>query len=156
AAALRPGADGYLAARHGRHGGDAEAPGPAPVRKAPCHRGDRPCRAGRGRADPRFGRLGPGHQADRCGRPAREHPIPPRAAGGGMMAKVLVVDDVPDNVKLLAYELSDHGHEVVTAFDGLRALEVARSEQPDVILLDIMMPGIDGIEVCRRMKADAG
>jgi response regulator RpfG family c-di-GMP phosphodiesterase len=71
------------------------------------------------------------------------------------MAKVLVVDDVLDNVKLLAYELSDHGHKVVTAFDGLRALQVARSEQPDVILLDIMMPGIDGIEVCRRMKADA-
>ena len=72
------------------------------------------------------------------------------------MAKILVVDDVPDNVKLLAYELSDHGHEVLTAIDGLQALEMAGSERPDVILLDIMMPGIDGIEVCRRLKADAG
>jgi response regulator RpfG family c-di-GMP phosphodiesterase len=71
------------------------------------------------------------------------------------MPKVLVVDDVPDNVKLLAFELADHGYEVLTAFDGLRALEVAGSARPDVILLDIMMPGIDGIEVCRRLKADA-
>src|SRR3954469_12861866 len=70
------------------------------------------------------------------------------------MAKVLVVDDVADNVKLLAYELTDHGYEVVTAFDGLQALEVAVAERPDVILLDIMMPGMDGIEVCRRLKAD--
>ena len=70
------------------------------------------------------------------------------------MAKVLVVDDVPDNVKLLAYELADHGYEVTTAVDGVRALELARSGAPDVVLLDVMMPGLDGIEVCRRLKAD--
>jgi diguanylate cyclase (GGDEF)-like protein len=70
------------------------------------------------------------------------------------VAKVLVVDDVPDNVKLLSYELSDHGFEVLTAFDGPQALEIARSQLPDVILLDIMMPGLDGIEVCRQLKAD--
>lgn len=71
------------------------------------------------------------------------------------MPKVLVADDIPDNVKLLAYELSDHGYEVVTAYNGRQALEVARLECPDVILLDVMMPGLDGIEVCRRLKADA-
>ncbi len=70
------------------------------------------------------------------------------------MAKVLVADDVVDNVKLLAYELTDHGYEVVTAFDGPQAIAVAYAERPDVILLDIMMPGLDGIEVCRRLKAD--
>ena len=70
------------------------------------------------------------------------------------MPKVLVVDDVPDNVKLLAYELSDHGYEVVTAHDGPKALRLARETLPDVILLDVMMPGMDGIEVCRRLKAD--
>jgi len=71
------------------------------------------------------------------------------------MAKVLVVDDVPDNIKLLACELEDHGYEVITAPDGPRALVAAASARPDVILLDIMMPGMDGIEVCRRLKEDA-
>jgi diguanylate cyclase (GGDEF)-like protein len=70
------------------------------------------------------------------------------------MAKVLVVDDIPDNVKLLAYELVDHGYHVLTASNGSQALTMAQSERPDVILLDIMMPGLDGIEVCRRLKAD--
>ena len=72
------------------------------------------------------------------------------------MVKVLVVDDVADNVKLLACELEDQGYEVVTASSGPQALEVAAAARPDVILLDIMMPGMDGIEVCRRLKADAG
>jgi diguanylate cyclase (GGDEF)-like protein len=71
------------------------------------------------------------------------------------MAKVLVVDDVPDNVKLLSYELADQGYEILTASDGLSAVDLAQSRRPDVILLDVMMPGIDGIEACRRLKADA-
>ncbi|MDR3634420.1 MAG: diguanylate cyclase [Isosphaeraceae bacterium] len=70
------------------------------------------------------------------------------------MPKVLIVDDVPDNVKLLSYELSEIGFEIVTASDGPNALERARLDSPDIILLDIMMPGLDGIEVCRRLKAD--
>ena len=70
------------------------------------------------------------------------------------MPKVLVVDDVPDNLKLISYELSDHGYEVFTAQDGPQALRVARAALPDVILLDVMMPGMDGIEVCRRLKSD--
>ncbi len=70
------------------------------------------------------------------------------------MAKVLVVDDRYDNVKLLAYELVDHGYQVVTAFSGTQAIEAARSARPDVILLDIMMPGMDGVEVCRYLKND--
>jgi diguanylate cyclase (GGDEF)-like protein len=70
------------------------------------------------------------------------------------MAKVLVVDDRYDNVKLLAYELVDQGYEVLTAFNGPQALELARTGRPDVILLDIMMPGMDGVEVCNRLKKD--
>jgi two-component system, cell cycle response regulator len=70
------------------------------------------------------------------------------------VAKILVVDDVPDNVKLLKYELSDDGYEVLTALSGQEALDVARAERPDVILLDVMMPGLDGIEVCVRLKRD--
>jgi len=71
------------------------------------------------------------------------------------MAKVLVVDDLPDNVKLLCGDLSDEGYETVSAFSGPEALELADQEKPDVILLDIMMPEMDGIEVCRRLKSDA-
>ena len=70
------------------------------------------------------------------------------------MARVLVVDDVPDNIKLLTYELTEEGHEVLVAHDGPQALAQADAERPDVILLDIMMPGLDGIEVCRRLKAN--
>jgi diguanylate cyclase (GGDEF)-like protein len=65
------------------------------------------------------------------------------------------VDDVPDNIKLLSYELTDDGHEVYVAHDGPTALTQAAALHPDVILLDIMMPGLDGIEVCRRLKGDS-
>jgi len=71
------------------------------------------------------------------------------------MAKILVVDDVPDNVKLLTYELEEQGHDVIAATSGRRALGVASAEFPDAILLDVMMPEMDGIEVCRRLKEDA-
>jgi len=71
------------------------------------------------------------------------------------MARILVVDDVPDNVRLLCYELADQEHEVLTALSGREALGVASAECPDLILLDVMMPDMDGIEVCRRLKEDA-
>ncbi len=70
------------------------------------------------------------------------------------MSKILVVDDVVDNVKLLTYELADHGYDTLSAYDGLEALEIARSEHPDLILLDVMMPDLNGIEVCKLLKKD--
>jgi len=70
------------------------------------------------------------------------------------MTTVLVVDDLPTNVALLARVLASHGYEVLKAYNGPQALEVARSRRPDLILLDIVMPEMDGIEVCRRLKAD--
>ncbi len=70
------------------------------------------------------------------------------------MAKILVVDDVMYNVKLLAYNLADDGYEVLTANSGQQALAIAKSDCPDVVLLDIMMPEMDGIEVCKRMQQD--
>ena len=70
------------------------------------------------------------------------------------MAKVLVVDDSEFNVKLLAYDLVDQGYDVLTASNGQQAIELSATERPDVILLDVMMPGMDGIETCRRLKAD--
>jgi len=68
--------------------------------------------------------------------------------------KVLVVDDMPDNVKLLCLELKELGYEVSAADRGSEALRVAAADPPDLILLDVMMPEMDGIEVCRRLKAD--
>ncbi len=72
-----------------------------------------------------------------------------------MSARILVVDDQPANVRLLEARLQAEYFDVCTAENGPKALEVARLEQPDVILLDVMMPGMDGYEVCRRLKADA-
>jgi two-component system, cell cycle response regulator len=69
-----------------------------------------------------------------------------------MTARVLVVDDILSNVKLLEAKLSAEYFEVVTAFNGLEALAKVDENEPDIVLLDVMMPGMDGFEVCRRIK----
>jgi adenylate cyclase len=69
-------------------------------------------------------------------------------------ARILVVDDNAANVDILCARLTAHGYELVTAADGEAALEAVRKHQPDLILLDVMMPRLDGIEVCRRLRAD--
>jgi two-component system, OmpR family, alkaline phosphatase synthesis response regulator PhoP len=69
--------------------------------------------------------------------------------------KILIVDDEPDIVEFLRYNLKKEGYEVVSAHDGAQALTVAAKELPDLILLDIMMPEIDGIETCRQLRANA-
>ena len=69
--------------------------------------------------------------------------------------KILAVDDTPSNLEVITETLGDAGYQVATAIDGIRALKRAQSYQPDLILLDIMMPGIDGLETCARLKADA-
>ena len=71
-----------------------------------------------------------------------------------MTARILVVDDVEPNVRLLEAKLTLEYYEVLTAMDGATALEIASAERPDIILLDVMMPGMDGFETCRRLKAD--
>jgi class 3 adenylate cyclase len=67
---------------------------------------------------------------------------------------LLIVDDNPMNLDILQTRLAVHGYDIVTACDGEEALAVAREKRPDLILLDIMMPKLDGIEVCRELKAD--
>jgi len=67
---------------------------------------------------------------------------------------ILVVDDVPDNVDILQMRLEAQGYEVTTAGDGLGALEKIRALLPDLVLLDVMMPKLDGIEAVKRLKAD--
>ena len=71
-----------------------------------------------------------------------------------MTARVLVVDDVELNIKLLEAKLAGEYFEVASADNGPRALDIAGSELPDIILLDVMMPRMDGFEVCRRLKAN--
>ncbi|HOW74041.1 MAG TPA: response regulator [Phycisphaerae bacterium] len=71
-----------------------------------------------------------------------------------MPASILVVDDMVDNVRLLNGLLDARGYEMRSATDGAQALASASAEPPDLILLDIRMPGLDGYEVCRRLKAD--
>jgi DNA-binding response OmpR family regulator len=66
--------------------------------------------------------------------------------------KILVVDDEPPMVELVRGYLVREGWTVQTASDGIRALEMARSEHPDVVVLDLMLPGLDGIEVCRQIR----
>lgn len=76
----------------------------------------------------------------------------PDSLGGP--ARVLVVDDVPENVDLLQCLLEPLGHVVRGAYDGASALLAVAADPPDVVLLDLNMPGVDGFEVCRRLKAN--
>jgi len=71
-----------------------------------------------------------------------------------MVARILVVDDIDANVRLLEAKLTAEYYHVLTAPDGPTALALAAEERPDIILLDVMMPGMDGFEVCRRLKDD--
>jgi DNA-binding response OmpR family regulator len=71
-----------------------------------------------------------------------------------MSSKVLVVEDEVPLLETLEYNLGKEGYEVVTASDGVSALEVARREHPDLILLDIMLPRLDGLEVCRILRRE--
>ncbi len=71
-----------------------------------------------------------------------------------MSARILVVDDIEANVRLLEAKLTAEYYEVLVAYDGPTALAIAASEKPDIVLLDVMMPGMDGFSVCRRLKDD--
>ena len=70
------------------------------------------------------------------------------------MARVLIVDDNPTNLKLVAYLVRAQGYDVDTAGDADSALAALASRRPDVVLMDLQLPGIDGLELTRRIKAD--
>lgn len=72
-----------------------------------------------------------------------------------MARTILVIDDEPELVKLLDYNLSKAGYLVISAKDGESGLAAARKHAPDAIILDVMMPGLDGWEVCKRLRQDA-
>ena len=79
-------------------------------------------------------------------------PGPPAGSPGPVVIRALVVDDEPALVRVVAAYLEREGFEVRTATDGFEALRLAREAEPDVVVLDVMMPGIDGLEVCRRLR----
>ena len=73
-----------------------------------------------------------------------------------MSARILVVDDVEANVRLLEAKLTLEYYDAITCHDGVNALRLANSEQPDLILLDVMMPHVDGWEMLRRIQERHG
>jgi len=70
------------------------------------------------------------------------------------MAKILVVDDSPTELKLFVDAIGKNGHEIMTASNGDDAMKLAVSEKPDIMVLDVVMPGKDGFQVCRELKRD--
>jgi DNA-binding NtrC family response regulator len=78
---------------------------------------------------------------------------PPTESEGGKSARILIVDDVPANLNVLGDALEPEGYEILVARSGEAALDSAQRNRPDLILLDVMMPGMDGFETCRRLKA---
>src|SRR5882757_6039002 len=77
--------------------------------------------------------------------------VPPES----VTATVLIIDDTPANLGVVVEHLEDHGFRVTVAQEGEEGLRRAESFPPDLVLLDVMMPGIDGFETCRRLKASA-
>lgn len=73
-----------------------------------------------------------------------------------MGKKILVVDDDPTSLRLLELILSKEGYQVISASNGLEALRKARTESPDLLILDVMLPGFDGLEVCHRLRSEPG
>jgi DNA-binding response OmpR family regulator len=69
-------------------------------------------------------------------------------------SRVLVVDDEPDTVELIAFNLRNAGYDVLSAADGAEALKKARTTEPELIILDLMLPEVDGLEVCKMLRAD--
>jgi len=72
-----------------------------------------------------------------------------------MAKKILIVDDEPDIVKVVSFRLKKEGYDVEAAVDGQQGLDMAFNIHPDLILLDVTLPKMNGYEVCRRLKADA-
>jgi len=70
------------------------------------------------------------------------------------MPTILIIDDEPDILDLLSYNLKKEGFSILTAKDGISGKEAARNSNPDLIILDLMLPGIDGLELCRMLKKD--
>jgi two-component system phosphate regulon response regulator PhoB len=81
---------------------------------------------------------------------------PPRAKLEALKPRILVVDDEPEAVELLEFNLTQAGYAVVTAADGAEALKIIRAQPPELVVLDVMLPEMDGFELCKTLRLDAG
>ncbi len=68
--------------------------------------------------------------------------------------KILIIEDDPGTLRLMVYTLQHEGYQVITAANGLEGLRKAVNDKPDLVVLDVMLPGIDGFEICHRLRAD--
>src|SRR5919204_1471936 len=149
------GADGHSPSRHRRHRGAA-----SPARRRGHARDSR--HRGHGVGDDPGPRDHHGRgvrrlsiQADQRAAVSRRRARRPRSRAARMTAsRILVVDDTPSNVKLLADVLGARGYAVLTAASGGEALEAIERHAPDLVLLDVMMPGMSGYDVCRKIRAN--
>jgi DNA-binding response OmpR family regulator len=71
-----------------------------------------------------------------------------------MGAKILVIEDDPNQLRFLTHIFEKEGYEVISAANGLQGLRKAKEENPSILILDVMLPGLDGFEVCHRLKAE--
>ncbi len=71
-----------------------------------------------------------------------------------MNKKILVIEDDPSTLRLIKYTLQQEGYQVLAATNGLAGIRKAQNEEPDLIVLDIMLPGMDGFEICHRLRAE--
>ncbi len=72
-----------------------------------------------------------------------------------MSKRILVIEDDPASLRLMQYILEHKGYEVLTAVNGLDGLKKARSEEPDLVIMDVMLPGMDGFDICYHLRAEA-
>jgi two-component system phosphate regulon response regulator PhoB len=72
----------------------------------------------------------------------------------GVKSKILIIEDEPDILEVIQYNLEREGHKVVACRNGEQGLSRIRTDNPDLVILDLMLPGMDGVEVCRQVKAD--
>jgi two-component system alkaline phosphatase synthesis response regulator PhoP len=68
--------------------------------------------------------------------------------------KILVIEDDPATLRLVDYSLRHNGYQVITATNGLEGMRKARYEKPDLVILDVMLPGVDGFEICHRLRSE--
>src|SRR5690606_22859621 len=93
------------------------------------------------------------HPATTCGKEGSSQPAGP--SRGGTMARILIIDDSPTDTRVFTTVLEKHGHEVLAAASAEDGVEVCRREKPDLVLMDVILPGMNGFQATRSLSRDA-